>query len=371
MTKRELPLNQVITGDSLDVMETLPAESIDVVFADPPYNLRLEQDLWRPNQTLVDAVVEDWDHFDGDREYIAFTTAWLKACKRLLKKNGTLWVIGTYHNIYRVGAIMQDLGYWFLNDIVWIKTNPMPNFRGVRFTNAHETLLWATHGKNAHYTFNHHAMKSLNDDMQMRSDWLLPVCKGPERIKIDGRRAHPTQKPEALLYRVILASSNPDDVILDPFFGTGTTGVIARKLGRNWIGIEKDPRYAYIAEQRIRMVSEVDIKGLKRDPKDVKRLEPRISFGALVENGLLRPGDSLYFKGDRSVAARVKLNGKLLIDGFEGSIHQAGRYLSNNQPSNGWEHWHYADDKDILHPIDDLRVELRKMLLSKASDQDM
>ncbi len=371
MASGELPLNQVITGDSLEVLGQLPDESIDVVFADPPYNLRLEQELWRPNQTLVDAVTEAWDQFDDDKAYTAFTTAWLKDCKRVLKKNGTLWVIGSYHNIYRVGAIMQDLGFWFLNDIVWVKTNPMPNFRGVRFTNAHETLLWATRTKNAHYTFNHHAMKSLNDDMQMRSDWLLPVCKGPERIKIDGKRAHPTQKPEALLYRVILSSSKAGDVILDPFFGTGTTGVVAKKLGRNWIGIEKDPRYAYIAEQRIRMIGDVDLKGLKRDPRDVKRLEPRISFGALLENGLLRPGDALYFKGDKEIVARVKLNGKLLIDGYEGSIHQAGRYLQNNQPTNGWEHWHYADEKGQLHPIDELRSELRKIMLSKASDQDL
>ncbi len=239
----ELPLDQILQGDCLEILNQLPENSIDLIFADPPYNLQLQKDLWRPNMTRVAAVDDAWDQFDGFHAYDKFTLAWLSACRRVLKDTGAIWVIGTYHNIFRVGAILQDLGFWILNDVVWIKTNPMPNFRGVRFTNAHETLIWAAKNPRSHNAFNHRLMKSLNDDLQMRSDWLLPICSGPERIKVDGKKAHSTQKPEALLYRVVLASSRPGDVVLDPFFGSGTTGAVAKKLHRHWIGIELEPGY--------------------------------------------------------------------------------------------------------------------------------
>ncbi len=251
MESAGLPLDQVLLGDCVEVLSGLPERSIDLIFADPPYNLQLRQELWRPNRTRVDPVDEEWDRFASFAEYDAFTRAWLAACRRVLKDTGTIWVIGTYHNIYRVGAILQDLGYWILNDVVWVKRNPMPNFRGVRFTNAHETLIWAQKARGKRYTFHHQLMKSLNGDLQMRSDWHLPICTGKERLKVNGKKAHATQKPEALLERVILASSNPGDVVLDPFFGTGTTGAVAKRLGRRWIGIERDPRYVELAIRRI------------------------------------------------------------------------------------------------------------------------
>ncbi len=254
MQSNPLPLDQILKGDCVEVLSRLPESSIDLIFADPPYNLQLQQTLYRPNMSKVAAVDDEWDRFDGFEEYDRFTTAWLSACRRVLKESGTIWVIGSYHNIFRVGASLQDLGFWILNDVVWLKTNPMPNFRGVRFTNAHETLIWACKSKGRRYNFNHHAMKSLNDDLQMRSDWLLPICKGPERIKVNGKKAHSTQKPESLLYRVILAASQPGEVVLDPFFGSGTTGAVAKKLHRRWIGVELEPSYIQLAEERLAAV---------------------------------------------------------------------------------------------------------------------
>src|SRR6185437_8124530 len=228
----------ILNGDCLEEMAGLPEASIDLVFADPPYNLQLRGELQRPDQSRVDGVDADWDKFAGFAEYDRFTRDWLGAARRLLKPDGALWVIGTYHNVFRIGAILQDLGFWMLNDVVWRKSNPMPNFRGRRFTNAHETLLWCARGRESKYTFNYEAMKALNDELQMRSDWFIPVCGGPERLKGgDGAKAHPTQKPEALLHRVILASTRPGDTVLDPFFGTGTTGAVAKRLGRGFIGI--------------------------------------------------------------------------------------------------------------------------------------
>src|ERR671918_2959630 len=286
-----LPLNQILHGDCIEILESLPENSVDLIFADPPYNLQLRNDLYRPNMTKVDAVNDGWDRFESFAEYDEFTRKWLSASRRVLKDNGTIWVIGTYHNIYRVGAVMQDLRFWFLNDIVFIKSNPMPNFRGVRFTNAHETLIWAQKKKGAKYTFNHQSMKALNDDLQMRSDWYMPIATGKERIKMNGKKAHSTQKPEALLYRIITPSSNPGDVILDPFFGSGTTGAVAKKLGRNWIGIERDKKYIKVAQKRIDAV-----KKAQQDTIQVeKRKQVRIPFGALLENGLLKPGQILYF----------------------------------------------------------------------------
>jgi modification methylase len=352
------------------MLSTLPAQSVDLIFADPPYNLQLRQALWRPNMTRVDAVDDAWDRFEGFAEYDEFTRRWLAACRRVLKETGTIWVIGAYHNIYRVGAIMQDLGYWFLNDIAWIKTNPMPNFRGVRFTNAHETLLWAAKQQGARYTFNHHAMKALNDDLQMRSDWHLPICSGSERIRTpDGDKAHSTQKPEALLYRVILASSQPGDVVLDPFFGSGTTGAVAKKLHRRWIGIEREPVYIEMAQQRIDAVTPAPLDSAVFDVRDQKRLQPRIAFGSLLEQSLLLPGQTLYFRQNRTLAALIKPDGRLrMTDGFEGSIHQAGKHLMGGSPCNGWDHWYFEAANGALHPVDELRQVVRDRLAGPDDD---
>jgi len=359
---KQLPLNQIVQGDCIEVLNSLPENSIDLIFADPPYNLQLQQELWRPNMTKVDAVNDEWDQFGSYQDYDEFSRLWLTACRRVLKDNGTIWVIGTYHNIYRVGAIMQTLGYWYLNDIIWVKTNPMPNFHGVRFTNAHETLLWASKFKGAKYTFNHHAMKNLNDELQMRSDWLLPISSGAERLKINGKKAHSTQKPEALLYRVILSSSNPGDVVLDPFFGSGTTGAVAKKLHRNWIGLERDVDYIKLAQKRLENVIPKLFVNDIFDIRDKKRLEPRIPFGSLLENGLLVPGQCLYFQRNRTKVAYVKPDGNLVINGFEGSVHQAGRYIMGGSPCNGWDHWYFEDKNGDLCPIDNLRQIIRDRL---------
>jgi len=350
-----LPLDQILTGDCLEVLPRLPADSVDLVFADPPYNLQLSQELYRPDQSKVDAVDDPWDKFSSFAEYDAFTRAWLSACRRVLKDTGTLWVIGTYHNIYRVGAILQDLGFWILNDVVWIKDNPMPNFRGVRFTNAHETLLWAQKKRGARYTFNHQAMKALNDDLQMRSDWHLPLATGRERLKINGQKAHSTQKPEALLYRVLLASTHPGDVVLDPFFGSGTTGAVARKLGRHFIGIERDPAYVRLAQKRIAAIQPAPEAALTLvEP----RRRPRVPFGALLEAGLLQPGQSLTFARDHSVTAIVLADGRLRCGNLSGSIHAVAKALSGGAPANGWELWLY-ENRGNLEPLDTLRQQLQ------------
>jgi modification methylase len=361
-------VGKVHVGDCVELVHRLPPESVDLIFADPPYNLQLAHDLYRPNMTRVDAVDEDWDHFESFQAYDEFSRAWLDGCRRLLKPTGSLWVIGTYHNIYRLGAILQDLGYWILNDVVWIKTNPMPNFRGVRFTNAHETLIWAATSQNARYTFNHHAMKGLNDGLQMRSDWSLAICSGRERIKVEGRKAHATQKPEALLYRVLLASSHIGDVVLDPFFGTGTTGAVAKRLHRRWIGIERDPTYARLARLRIEAITPEPLDEKAFDVRDRRRLAPRVSMGALLEAGLIRPGARLLFRRQASTRAVVKPDGRLLCDGYEGSIHQVGRHLMGGNPCNGWEHWFYTTEDGSLEPIDRLRELFRSQTSSDSPD---
>jgi modification methylase len=332
----------------------MPEKSVDLIFSDPPYNLQLRNELWRPDRTKVDAVNDAWDQFNGFDHYDKFTSNWLLACRRVLKDSGTIWVIGSYHNIYRVGKILQDIGYWILNDITWIKTNPMPNFRGVRFANAQETLIWAQKIRGAPYTFNYQAMKALNGSLQMRSDWYIPICTGKERIRIDGEKAHPTQKPEALLYRVILSSSNPGDIILDPFFGTGTTGAVAKKLHRHWIGIENDPDYVRIAKNRI---DEIDPQSFSQDiyffPQ--KRHQPRVPFGSLLERGMLEPGQKLYLDKSQSRVATVLANGLIKIDEMTGTIHQVAKAILGT-PCNGWEQWYFKDEQsDEFKVLDELR----------------
>jgi modification methylase len=367
--QRGLPLNHILIGDCVQLLDTLPAASIDLVFADPPYNLQLQNELRRPNNTKVRGVQEAWDRFDDFSAYDEFTRAWLTACRRVLKPNGTLWVIGSYHNIHRVGAILQDLNYWLLNSVVWVKTNPTPNFRGVRFTNAHETLLWAQKEKGAPYTFNHHAMKALNEDKQMRSDWFLPVSSGGERLRANGEAVHPTQKPEALLYRVLLSSSWPGDVVLDPFFGTGTTGAVAKKLHRNWIGIEKEKSYAKVAQHRIEQIEPVAYEEEIFDPNE-PRNEPRVPFGQLLEAGFLEPGQRLYFGENSKTTARVLSDGSLKLNGFRGSIHQVARQLLE-APANGWEHWYYVDpESGKRRSIDSLRQILREGMNAHARSKD-
>jgi len=361
MSNRTLPLDQIIHGDCLEILKTFPARSIDLIFADPPYNLQLQQELWRPNLTKVDAVNDAWDHFASFAEYDAFTRAWLAGCRRVLKETGAIWVIGSYHNIYRVGAILMDLDYWILNDITWVKVNPTPNFRGVRFTNAHETLIWAQKNKGARYTFNYQAMKAFNDDLQMRSDWEISLCNGKERLKRDGVKAHSTQKPEALLYRVILSSSKPGDIVLDPFFGTGTTGAMAKKLHRRWIGIEQEATYIDIARTRIAAVEP------ERFTEEVfsfpnRRSRPRIPFGALLENNLLKPGQTLYFGRKGNITATVLANGQLKQNGRIGSIHQVGKAIKQG-PCNGWEHWYFLDPKTGKKVVIDV---LREMIRAQS-----
>lgn len=359
MHEPALPLDCIIQGDCVEVLNRLPQNSVDLIFADPPYNLQLQGELWRPNMTRVEAVNDDWDQFAGFADYDAFSEAWLRACRRVLKETGSMWVIGTYHNIFRVGRLMQDIGYWILNDVIWVKTNPMPNFKGVRFTNAHETLIWAQKQRGARYTFNYQAMKRLNEGKQMRSDWELPLCTGEERLKIDGQKAHATQKPEALLYRVILASSNPGDVVLDPFFGSGTSGAVARKLHRHWIGIERDESYVRIAQERLAAVQpapfdeEVFVIKSRRD-------RPRVPFGALLEQGLLQPGQVLYFDAGQEAQASILADGSLKWDNFTGSIHQVASRIKQ-APCNGWEHWYYEDPHTgQRRVIDELREAVRQ-----------
>lgn len=350
----DLPFDQILQGDCIEILASLPEASVDLVFADPPYNLQLRQELWRPNQTRVDGVDDAWDQFSGFQSYDQFTRDWLLACRRVLKRSGALWVIGTYHNIFRVGAILQDLGFWILNSVEWIKTNPMPNFRGVRFTNAQETLIWAQKERGARYTFNHHAMKALNDGLQMRSDWYLPVCTGAERLRLNGEKAHSTQKPEALLYRVLLSSTNPGDVVLDPFFGSGTTGVVARRLNRRWIGIEREPAYVDLARQRIADTPQVPYDPALFDTPN-PRQRARIAFGLLLEAGLLQPGQRLYWGLAGEKSALILADGAIEYNGQRGSIHQIGRQICQ-APCNGWDQWYYFDkESGERRPIDHLR----------------
>ena len=347
----------IIEGDCIEALRALPDRSVDLVFADPPYNLQLGGDLLRPDNSKVDAVDDHWDQFASFAAYDAFTRDWLTECRRVLKDNGSLWVIGSYHNIFRVGSTLQDLGFWILNDVIWRKSNPMPNFKGTRFTNAHETLIWAAKGQGAkRYTFNYDAMKMANDELQMRSDWTLALCTGEERIKdAAGLKAHPTQKPEALLHRVILSSSKPGDLILDPFFGVGTTGAAAKRLGRRFVGIEREANYAALARERIAKVIPVSPEDL--DVMGSKRSEPRIPFGQVVEAGLLRPGDKLYCPKGQHVA-RVRADGSIVVGELSGSIHKIGAMVQSQPACNGWTYWHFKTDRGLT-PIDVLRAKVR------------
>jgi modification methylase len=354
----------VVVGDCIAALERLPPESVDLVFADPPYNLQLEGALTRPDASLVDAVDDDWDKFASFADYDAFTRAWLLACRRVMRKNATLWVIGSYHNIFRVGATLQDLGFWILNDVVWRKANPMPNFRGKRFTNAHETLIWASKGPEAKsYTFHYDALKAGNEDLQMRSDWFIPLCTGEERLKdANGQKVHPTQKPEALLARVLLSASNPGDVVLDPFFGTGTTGAVAKRLGRNFVGIERDHTYAAAARARIAGVTPLSGDAIAAAPD--KRSEPRVPFLSLVESGMVRPGETLLDERRRHRAV-VRPDGTLMLGPAIGSIHKIGALAQGLPACNGWTFWH-AERAGGLVLIDDYRAEIRAQMSAAA-----
>jgi DNA modification methylase len=357
-------LDHIHQGDCVEVLAALPERSVDLIFADPPYNLQLRQELRRPDTSLVDAVDDAWDQFADFASYDAFTREWLAACRRVLKDTGAIWVIGSYHNIHRVGAIMQDMGFWTLNEVVWVKENPMPQFRGVRLANAHETLLWAKKSRDQkRYSFNYHALKQLNDGKQMRSDWRLPICSGAERLRVDGVKLHSTQKPEALLYRVILASSSPGEIVLDPFFGTGTTGAVAKRLGRRFIGVEREAAYVAAARARIAAIppATADAEALGRIPS--KRSAPRLPFASLLERGLIQPGQVLFYRGRRDSAATVLADGTLrAADGTRGSIHHVGAHVGNLPACNGWEHWHYEDESGQLAPIDALRERVREGL---------
>ena len=357
--RASLPVDTILVGDCIAHMNALPAGSVDLIFADPPYNLQLEEGLTRPDQSRVDAVDDDWDKFESFAHYDVFTRAWLAAARRILKPNGAIWVIGSYHNIFRVGATLQDLDFWMLNDVIWRKANPMPNFRGTRFTNAHETLIWAARDKTSRVTFNYEAMKQANDDTQMRSDWLFPICTGGERLTdADGDKVHPTQKPEALLHRILNATTKPGDVVLDPFFGTGTTGAVAKKLGRHFIGIDRDTTYVSAALKRIAAVRQLPAEAIETAVP--KRAAPRVAFGSLVEMGLIAPGTEL-FDGRKRWSALVRADGSLASGGHQGSIHRVGALVQGAEACNGWTFWHTSSN-GRLAPIDAFRADIRAQM---------
>ena len=346
--------NKIINGDSLEELKKIPRETFDLIFADPPYNLQLKSELTRPDRSKVSAVNDKWDQFENFKKYDDFTYEWLSECKRILKKDGAIWVIGSYHNIFRVGTAIQNLGFWILNDVIWNKNNPMPNFRGTRFTNAHETLIWASKSEKSKYTFNYQSLKCLNDDLQMRSNWDLPICNGSERLKKDGKKIHSTQKPEALLHRILLATSNKNDLILDPFLGSGTTATVAKKLGRNYFGIEKEQNYFKAAEQRIKETKTIEDDLL--DTLKNNRSKPRIPFGSLVELGIIKPGTNI-FDNKKKITARIMADGSIKHNQAEGSIHKVAATILGAESCNGWTFWH-CDINGRTYPIDYLRQRL-------------
>ena len=347
--------NKIINGDSLKELKKIPDETFDLIFADPPYNLQLKNELTRPDASKVKALDDKWDQFESFKTYDHFTLDWLKECKRILKKNGTIWVIGSYHNIFRVGAKIQDLGFWILNDVIWNKNNPMPNFRGTRFTNAHETLIWASKNQSSKYTFNYQSLKCLNDDLQMRSTWNIPICNGKERLKKNGKKVHSTQKPESLLHRILLASSKKNDLILDPFLGSGTTAVVSKKLGRNYFGIEKEKNY--FDEVKKRLDKTKVIKDEYLDTIENNKSKQRVPFGSLVEMGLIKPGTDIYDQKEK-INAKIMVDGSIRYQRSEGSIHKIAAKIIGADSCNGWTFWHYKSGNS-LKPIDDLRQKLR------------
>jgi DNA modification methylase len=357
-TLGSLAINTIHQGDCVALLKQIPDNSVDLIFADPPYNLQLNGELTRPNQTKVDAVNDEWDKFASMEIYDTFTNDWLRECRRVLKSTGSIWVIGTYHNIFRVGASLQDLGFWMLNDVVWIKTNPMPNFKGTRFNNAHETMLWATKSEKSKYTFHYHSMKTMNDDLQMRSDWFIPICQGEERLKVNGQKAHSTQKPEELLYRVILSTSNVGDVVLDPFSGSGTTAAVAKKLGRNFIAFEREPFYIYVANNRLKEI--VPLKDNLLEYK-VEIKKPKVPFINLIDKGFVHVGDFLFSKDEKHKAI-IQADSSIEINGFVGSIHKVSAQLLGKESNNGWTFW-YVKHNSKLVSIDDFREEFAKQYL--------
>ena len=348
-------INKIENGDSIEILKRIPDKSFNLVFADPPYNMQIGEKLTRPDDSKVDGVNDKWDQFSSFEHYDKFSKSWLKECKRTLKDNGSMWVIGTYHNIFRLGYHIQNLNYWILNDVIWRKNNPMPNFKGTRFTNAHETLIWASKNKKSRYTFNYQSLKCLNDDLQMRSDWILPICSGKERLKKDGKKIHSTQKPEALLHRIILATTNKGDSIFDPFLGTGTTAVVAKKLGRKYFGVEKNKKYFQAAKQRINETLEIKDDYLDILPNN--KSKPRVPFGSLIEMGLIKPGTTLFDEKKR-YNAKIMIDGSLKCQKAEGSIHKVAAKIIGAESCNGWTYWHYISGND-LKPIDNLREKLR------------
>ena len=346
--------NNIINGNTLEELTNVPSKSFDLIFADPPYNLQIGKKLKRPDNSVVNGVNDKWDQFENFELYDSFCKKWLSECKRVLKDNGTIWVIGSYHNIFRIGYHMQNMGYWILNDVIWKKNNPMPNFRGTRFTNAHETLIWASKNKNSKYTFNYQSLKCLNDDLQMRSDWTLPICNGNERIKKNRKKAHSTQKPESLLHRVLLSSTNKNDLVFDPFLGTGTTAVVSKKIGRNYFGIEKEKKYYNIAEQRLEETTK--IKDHCLDVIKNNKSKPRIPFGSLIEMGIIKPGMEI-FDSKKKVNAKIMVDGSIKHNESEGSIHKVAAKITGTESCNGWTYWHYHLNGALV-PIDNLRQKL-------------
>ena len=352
-------LNKITNGNSLEILKKIPDKTFDLVFADPPYNLQIGKKLKRPDDSKVNGVNDKWDQFKNFNDYDNFCKLWLTESKRVLKDNGSIWVIGTYHNIFRLGYHIQNMGFWILNDVIWRKNNPMPNFRGTRFTNAHETLIWASKNKKSKYTFNYQSLKCLNDDLQMRSDWTLPICNGNERIKKNGKKVHSTQKPESLLYRILLASTNKGDFVFDPFLGTGTTAVVAKKLGRNYFGIENEKKYFKTAKQRLEKTIKMEDHYL--DTIKNNKSKPRIPFGSLVELGIVKPGMSV-FDYKKKVNAKIMADGSIKYQNSEGSIHKVAAKIIGAESCNGWTYWHYNNNGSML-PIDDLR----QRLISKST----
>jgi site-specific DNA-methyltransferase (adenine-specific)/modification methylase len=368
MTKLgNLDINTIHLGDCIELLKQVPDNSVDLIFADPPYNLQLNGELYRPNQTKVDAVNDAWDKFDSKEDYDKFTAFWMKECHRILKTTGSFWVIGTYHNIFRVGTILQNTGFWMLNDVVWVKPNPMPNFKGTRFNNAHETLIWATKSKSSSYTFHYHSLKAMNDDLQMRSDWWIPICQGVERIKVNGQKAHSTQKPAELLLRIILSTSNPNDIVLDPFSGSGTTAAVAKRLGRKYIAFDREEFYVQVAKDRLEKIKPIEKQLLEYK---IETKTPKVPFGNLIEEGYVKIGENLYSR-DGKISAQVQADASIIFNDIVGSIHKVSATILKKTSNNGWSYWYVKRDNKLIC-IDEMRYDYeRKYLKTKVKEYDI